>query len=93
MPTDNSEIQFSHQDMKPFEPWLSRSTRRQQAIFEAVSFFFVVFFATLSIRAVWELHSAGYSVLGMILSAGIVATGLTIVPLVRARARFKSRRG
>ena len=91
MPTNNPETQRNHQEMKPFQPWFSRPTQRQQTTLYAVVFFFFTFFGTLSIRAVWELRGVGYPVVGLILWAVAVAAGLTIMPTARAHAKFKSR--
>ncbi len=81
--------QYLHPEIKPFEPLLSRSLRRQKKTFDVVLRFSLFFFALLGGRAVWELHAAGRPVAWLIAWAAFIATLITVVLATGMAAKQK----
>ncbi len=74
----DDDKQYLHPEIKPFEPLLSRSLRRQKKTFDVIVRFSLSFFVLLGGRAVWELHAAGHPIGWLVAWAAFLATFVTI---------------
>jgi hypothetical protein len=78
---------YIHAEQKPFEPYLSRSLKRQQKILPIAWHFTLLFLALLSGRAVWDLHAVGRPVAGLIFGSAGLAAALAAGPAIRSKIR------
>ncbi len=83
MPLDDGK-QYRHDETKPFEPYLSRSLKRQNRIVPVLWHFTILFLALLAGRAVWELHAAGHPVAGLIFWTAFLAAAIAAGPAIRS---------
>jgi hypothetical protein len=74
----DDDKQYLHPEIKPFEPLLSRSLKRQKKTFDIILRFSFSFFVLLGGRAVWELHAAGHPISWLVAWAAFFATLVTI---------------
>ena len=88
MPVEDGK-QYLHEETKPFEPYLSRSLKREPPILSLLWHFTLLFLLLLSGRAIWELHAAGRPVAGLILWSAFLAAALAVGPAIRSK--FKER--
>jgi hypothetical protein len=86
MPVDDGK-QYLHEETKPFEPYLSRSLKRQQTFFPAILHFALSFLALLAGRALWELHASGRPIAGLIAWAAFFGAAIAAGPAFRSKLK------
>ena len=89
MPSDDGE-RYIHDETKPFEPFLSRSLKRQQKILPVIWHFTISFLMLLAGRAVWELHTAGRPIAWLIAWAAFFAAAIAASPAFRSKLKKPS---
>ena len=69
--------QYLHPDVKPFEPHLSKSLKRQERIVPPVLTFLWAFLFLVAGRGLWELHKAEQPILWLVAWAAFLAGAIT----------------